>query len=37
VEIHAAHYRSGALSVEPKFVEPVPEDLERAQTALARF
>jgi len=25
VEIHAAHYRTGALTVAPKFVEPPPE------------
>jgi murein DD-endopeptidase MepM/ murein hydrolase activator NlpD len=29
VEIHAAHYRTGALTVPPKFVEPAPEDMER--------
>ena len=28
VEIHAAHYRTGALTVSPKFVEPPPEALE---------
>jgi murein DD-endopeptidase MepM/ murein hydrolase activator NlpD len=26
VEIHAAHYRTGALTVQPKFVEPGPEE-----------
>ena len=36
VEIHAAHYRTGALTVAPKFVEPAPEDTERikAETEL---
>jgi murein DD-endopeptidase MepM/ murein hydrolase activator NlpD len=36
VEIHAAHYRTGALTVAPKFVEPAPEDMERikAETEL---
>jgi hypothetical protein len=29
VEIHAAHYRTEDLSVEPSFVEPGPEQLER--------
>jgi murein DD-endopeptidase MepM/ murein hydrolase activator NlpD len=29
VEVHAAHYRTGALSVAPKFVEPDPEALKR--------
>jgi murein DD-endopeptidase MepM/ murein hydrolase activator NlpD len=29
VEIHAAHYRTGALIVPPKFVEPAPEDMEQ--------
>ena len=28
VEIHAAHYRTGALTVAPKFVEPGPEAAE---------
>jgi murein DD-endopeptidase MepM/ murein hydrolase activator NlpD len=26
IEIHPAHYRTGALTVEPKFVEPGPEE-----------
>jgi hypothetical protein len=26
IEIHPAHYRTGTLSVEPKFVEPSPEE-----------
>jgi hypothetical protein len=29
VQIHAAHYRTGALTVQPKFVEPAPEDMEQ--------
>lgn len=28
IEIHAAHYRTGALTVSPKFVQPPPEALE---------
>lgn len=28
VEIHAAHYRTGALTVAPKFVEPTPEAMK---------
>lgn len=28
IEIHAAHYRTGTLSVAPKFVEPSPEALK---------
>jgi murein DD-endopeptidase MepM/ murein hydrolase activator NlpD len=31
VEIHAAHYRTGSLTVAPKFVEPGPEELERIE------
>lgn len=31
VEIHAAHYRTGSLSVAPKFVEPDPEALKEIQ------
>jgi murein DD-endopeptidase MepM/ murein hydrolase activator NlpD len=31
VEIHAAHYRTGTLSVSPKFVEPDPEALMQIQ------
>ena len=29
VEIHPSHYRTGSLTVAPKFVEPNPEALER--------
>jgi murein DD-endopeptidase MepM/ murein hydrolase activator NlpD len=29
VEIHAAHYRTGSLTVSPKFVEPGPEALKQ--------
>jgi hypothetical protein len=31
VEIHAAHYRTGTLSVQPKFVEPGPEALKQIE------
>jgi murein DD-endopeptidase MepM/ murein hydrolase activator NlpD len=31
VEIHAAHYRTGSLSVAPRFVEPNPEELKRIE------
>jgi len=31
VEIHAAHYKTGTLTVAPKFVEPGPEELKRIQ------
>jgi murein DD-endopeptidase MepM/ murein hydrolase activator NlpD len=31
VEIHAAHYRAGSLTVAPKFVEPNPEELKRIE------
>ena len=31
VEIHPAHYRTGSLTVAPKFVEPGPEALERIE------
>jgi murein DD-endopeptidase MepM/ murein hydrolase activator NlpD len=31
VEIHPAHYRTGSLTVAPRFVEPGPEDLERIE------
>ena len=36
VEIHPAHYRTGSLTVAPKFVEPGPEALEqiRAESQL---
>ena len=32
VEIHPAHYRTGALSVAPRFVEPDPEALKQIDT-----
>jgi hypothetical protein len=31
IDIHAAHYRTGALSVAPKFVEPGPEALKEIE------
>jgi murein DD-endopeptidase MepM/ murein hydrolase activator NlpD len=31
VEIHAAHYRTGSLTVEPKFVEPGAAELKRIE------
>jgi murein DD-endopeptidase MepM/ murein hydrolase activator NlpD len=31
VEIHRAHYRTGTLSVPPKFVEPGPEELKQIE------
>jgi murein DD-endopeptidase MepM/ murein hydrolase activator NlpD len=31
VEIHAAHYRTGELTVAPKFVEPDPEELKQIE------
>jgi murein DD-endopeptidase MepM/ murein hydrolase activator NlpD len=31
VEIHAAHYRTGSLTVAPKFVEPGPEVLKQIE------
>jgi biotin carboxyl carrier protein len=31
IEIHAAHYRTGSLSVAPKFVEPGPEALKQIE------
>jgi murein DD-endopeptidase MepM/ murein hydrolase activator NlpD len=31
VEIHAAHYKTGALTVSPKFVEPPPEALKEIE------
>jgi hypothetical protein len=31
VEIHEAHYRTGALTVSPKFVEPPPEALKEIE------
>jgi murein DD-endopeptidase MepM/ murein hydrolase activator NlpD len=35
LEIHAAHYRTETLHVEPKFVEPGPEDLKRIEAEVA--
>jgi murein DD-endopeptidase MepM/ murein hydrolase activator NlpD len=35
VEIHAAHYRTETLNVEPKFVEPGPDELKRIETEVA--
>ncbi len=35
VEIHAAHYRTGSLTVAPRFVEPSPEDLKRIEAEKA--
>jgi len=34
VEIHAAHYRTGSLTVAPKFVEPAPEDLAKIKAEI---
>jgi murein DD-endopeptidase MepM/ murein hydrolase activator NlpD len=31
VEIHSAHYRTGSLTVAPKFVEPAPEALKQIE------
>ena len=31
IEIHAAHYQTGSLTVEPIFVEPDPEELKRIE------
>ncbi|HWG21385.1 MAG TPA: M23 family metallopeptidase [Terracidiphilus sp.] len=31
VDIHAAHYRTGALSVAPQFVQPLPEALKEIE------
>ena len=31
IDIHAAHYRTGSLSVAPKFVEPPPEALKEIE------
>jgi hypothetical protein len=31
IEIHAAHYHTGSLTVEPKFVEPAPDALKRIE------
>jgi murein DD-endopeptidase MepM/ murein hydrolase activator NlpD len=35
VEIHAAHYRTGSLSVAPKFVEPAPEAMKEIEAEIA--
>jgi murein DD-endopeptidase MepM/ murein hydrolase activator NlpD len=35
VEIHPAHYRTGSLTVAPKFVEPDPEALKQIKTEQA--
>ena len=35
VEIHGAHYRTGALSVEPKFVEPPAEEMAEIKAEVA--
>jgi murein DD-endopeptidase MepM/ murein hydrolase activator NlpD len=29
IEVHPAHYRTGSLSVQPKFVEPDPDELKQ--------
>ena len=31
IEIHAAHYRTASISVEPKFIEPSPDQLQQIQ------
>jgi murein DD-endopeptidase MepM/ murein hydrolase activator NlpD len=35
VEIHAAHYRTGVLTVEPKFVQPPPEAMKEIEDEIA--
>ncbi|MGP8251782.1 MAG: M23 family metallopeptidase [Terracidiphilus sp.] len=35
VEIHAAHYRTETLNVEPKFVAPGPDELKRIEAEVA--
>ena len=35
VEIHEAHYRTGTLTVAPKFVAPDPKELARVQAEIA--
>jgi murein DD-endopeptidase MepM/ murein hydrolase activator NlpD len=35
VEIHEAHYRTETLKVEPKFVEPGPDELKRIEAEVA--
>jgi murein DD-endopeptidase MepM/ murein hydrolase activator NlpD len=34
IPIHAAHYRTGSLTVSPKFVEPGPEDQQQIAVAV---
>ena len=35
IEIHQAHYRTGALTVAPKFVSPGPEEMKRIEAEIA--
>jgi murein DD-endopeptidase MepM/ murein hydrolase activator NlpD len=35
LEVHEAHYQTGTLSVEPKFVEPSPEAIEEIRSEIA--
>ena len=35
LEIHESHYRTGALSVEPQFVEPPPQAMPRIEAEVA--
>jgi len=35
IEIHESHYRTGSLSVEPKFVEPPPEAMKQIEAEIA--
>lgn len=35
VEIHAAHYRTETLRVEPRFVEPGPDEMKRIEAEVA--
>ncbi|MGB0063788.1 MAG: M23 family metallopeptidase [Terracidiphilus sp.] len=35
VEIHEAHYRTGALTVAPEFVSPGPEEMKRIEAEIA--
>jgi hypothetical protein len=34
IEIHPAHYATGTLTVEPKFVEPPPEEMARIKSEI---
>jgi hypothetical protein len=34
IEIHEAHYRTGTLTVAPKFIAPEPEELKRIETEI---